>query len=386
MLEWIDRFLAVRGLAPHGYCLLWEPELVWSHVAADAVIAAAYFSIPFILWRLLRMRQDIEFGWMLGLFAVFILACGMTHVMGIVTLWVPAYGWEALIKIVTAVASLWTAVLLVPLLPRLVAIPSPAALQEANAALVRAAEERERTEAMLRQAQKLEAIGQLTGGVAHDFNNLLGVVLGNLDRAKRKGTDNAAGRKAIEQAIAASERGARLVEQLLAFARQQPLEPRPLDLNAVVGDACDLLRQTIGSHISVECDLAAALPLTVADRSQIENAIVNLGINARDAMPEGGTLTISTRLGTAKGVEVAVSDTGEGMDAETLARAADPFFTTKPVGKGSGLGLSQVYGTVEQHGGSVEIVSTPGTGTTVRMFLPVDSVVDGFDGSNGTAG
>ena len=386
MLESIDRFLAIRGLPPHGYCLLWEPELVWSHVVADTIIAAAYFSIPVVLWRLLRMRRDIEFGWMVGLFAVFILACGMTHVMGILTLWVPAYGWEAVIKVVTAAASLGTAVLLVPLLPRLVAIPSPAALQAANEALMRAAEERERTEAMLRQAQKLEAIGQLTGGVAHDFNNLLGIVIGNLDRAQRKGGETDAGRQAIEQAIAASERAAKLVHQLLAFALQQPLQPRPHDLNAIVGDVCEMLGHTVGSDIAVRMDLDAALPRAVVDRNQIENAIVNLGINARDAMPDGGTLTISTRQLDDGRLELAVTDTGEGMDAETLAHAPEPFFTTKPVGKGSGLGLSQVLGTVEQLGGTMEIASIPGTGTTVRLFLPVDREDKGAGGAQDIAG
>ena len=386
MLESIDRFLAIRGLPPHGYCLLWEPELIWSHVVADTIIAAAYFSIPVVLWRLLRMRRDIEFGWMVGLFAMFILACGMTHVMGILTLWVPAYGWEAVIKVVTAAASLGTAALLVPLLPRLVAIPSPAALQAANEALMRAAEERERTEAMLRQAQKLEAIGQLTGGVAHDFNNLLGIVIGNLDRAQRKGGETDAGRQAIEQAIAASERAAKLVHQLLAFARQQPLQPRPHDLNAIVGDVCEMLGHTVGSGIALRMDLDAALPRAVVDRNQIENAIVNLGINARDAMPDGGTLTISTRQLDDGRLELAVTDTGEGMDAETLAHAPEPFFTTKPVGKGSGLGLSQVLGTVEQLGGTMEIASIPGTGTTVRLFLPVDREDKGAGGAQDIAG
>ena len=386
MLESIDRFLAIRGLPPHGYCLLWEPELIWSHVVADTIIAAAYFSIPVVLWRLLRMRRDIEFGWMVGLFAMFILACGMTHVMGILTLWVPAYGWEAVIKVVTAAASLGTAALLVPLLPRLVAIPSPAALQAANEALMRAAEERERTEAMLRQAQKLEAIGQLTGGVAHDFNNLLGIVIGNLDRAQRKGGETDAGRQAIEQAIAASERAAKLVHQLLAFARQQPLQPRPHDLNAIVGDVCEMLGHTVGSGIALRMDLDAALPRAVVDRNQIENAIVNLGINARDAMPDGGTLTISTRQLDDGRLELAVTDTGEGLDAETLAHAPEPFFTTKPVGKGSGLGLSQVLGTVEQLGGTMEIASIPGTGTTVRLFLPVDREDKGAGGAQDIAG
>lgn len=152
MIEWWQNFLVVRGLAPHGYCLLWDPALVWTHVVSDAFIALAYFSIPIVLWRLLRQRRDIEFGWMLSLFALFIMACGTTHIFGIVTLWVPAYGLEAVVKVITAIASVATALLLIPLLPKLVAIPSPAALQRVNEALVREAEERERTAAMLRQA------------------------------------------------------------------------------------------------------------------------------------------------------------------------------------------------------------------------------------------
>lgn len=371
MLEWIERFLAVRGLAPHGYCLLWDPALVWTHVVSDALIAAAYFSIPLVLWRLLVIRRDVQFGWMVGLFAVFILACGMTHVMGMVTLWVPAYGWEALIKAITAVASVATAALLIPLLPRLVAIPSPAALQAANEALRLEAQVREQTEAMLRQSQKMEAIGQLTGGVAHDFNNLLGVVIGNLDRARRKGHSPEAAR-AIENALAGAERAAKLTEQLLAFARRQPLQRAPHDLNEIVEGMAGLLSDTVGSHIKTRVSLDPDLPRPVVDRNQLENALINLAINARDAMENGGELLISTRRDGPGMIELSVSDTGSGMDSETLERAVEPFFTTKPVGKGSGLGLSQVFGTIEQLGGRVEIESEQGTGTTVRMFLPLD--------------
>lgn len=373
MLESIDRFLAVRGLAPHGYCLLWDPALVWTHVVSDALIAAAYFSIPLVLWRLLAIRRDVQFGWMVALFAIFILACGMTHVMGILTLWVPAYGWEGLIKALTAIASLATAALLIPLLPRLVAIPSPAALQQANEALRIEAAEREKTEAMLRQSQKLEAIGQLTGGVAHDFNNLLGVVIGNLDRARRKGLGSQESERAVEQALAGAERAARLTDQLLAFARQQPLQRRAHDVNAIVADMAAMLDQTVGSRIAIRVELDPDLPPAVVDRNQLENALINLAVNARDAMEEGGgVLTITTRRDGPGLIELAVSDTGSGMEAETLRRAADPFYTTKPVGKGSGLGLSQVLGTVEQLGGRLEIDSAPGTGTAVRLFLPAE--------------
>ncbi len=370
-MDWLERFLAFRGLPPHGYCLLWDPGLVWTHVVSDIVIASAYFSIPLVLWRLLSLRNDLQFGWMIGLFAVFILACGVTHVMGVVTLWVPAYGWEALIKVVTATASLGTAALLVPLLPRLVAIPSPAALQRANEAMRREAEEREKAEAMLRQAQKMEAVGQLTGGVAHDFNNLLGVVIGNLDRAKRKGAGSPAGSEAIDNALAGAERAAKLTDQLLAFSRRQPLHVQPHDLNSIVVDMAGLIRDTVGRHIRTEVTLEPDLPQPALDRNQLENALLNLAINARDAMENGGVLSISTRRAAPETIELAVGDTGHGMDAATREKAAEPFFTTKPVGKGSGLGLSQVLGTVEQLGGHVEIDSEEGAGTTVRLLLPL---------------
>jgi signal transduction histidine kinase len=375
MFETIDRILAIQGLAPHGYCLLWNPALVWAHVFSDALIAAAYFSIPFVLWRLLAIRNDLQFGWMLGLFATFILACGLTHVIGIVTLWIPAYGWEALIKLITAAASVGTAVLLIPLLPRLAAIPSPAALQAANDALRREAELREEAQAMLRQSQKMEAIGHLTGGVAHDFNNLLGVVIGNLDRIKRKGDQSPDVARAIDSALAGAERAAKLTTQLLAFARKQPLTPEQHDLNDIVTQMADILRETVGSHIALRVDLDPAIPHPVVDRNQMEHAILNLAVNARDAMAGGGELTIATRHGDGGMIELAVADTGSGMDRETLERSSEPFFTTKPVGKGSGLGLSQVTGTVEQLGGHVKIESKLGKGTTIRMFLPVDGRV-----------
>lgn len=373
MFETIDRILAVQGLAPHGYCLLWNPALVWTHVFSDALIAAAYFSIPVVLWRLLALRNDLQFGWMVGLFATFILACGLTHVVGIVTLWIPAYGWEALIKLITAAASVGTAALLIPLLPRLAAIPSPAALQAANTALRREAELREEAQEMLRQSQKMEAIGHLTGGVAHDFNNLLGVVIGNLDRIKRKGGQTPDVSRSIDNALAGAERAAKLTEQLLAFARKQPLQRERHDLNRIVTQSAELLRETVGRHIELHVDLDPTIPQSIVDRNQIENAILNLAINARDAMDNGGVLTISTRCKDRDMIELAVADTGTGMDNDTLKRSSEPFFTTKPVGHGTGLGLSQVTGTIEQLGGHVEIESQLGKGTTIRMFLPADS-------------
>jgi signal transduction histidine kinase len=372
VLEGLSSFLSMRGLPPHGYCLLWQPSLVWSHVISDAIIGLAYLSIPLVLWRLLRVRRDIEFGWMVALFATFILACGATHLFRIYVLWVPAYGVEAVIKAVTAAASIGTALLLLPLFPKLVALPSPSQLQAANERLVIEARERERTAEMLRQSQKLEAVGRLTGGVAHDFNNLLQVVIGNIDRARRKvGTEVPAVDRALSQALSSAERAAELTAQLLAFARQQPLEPKEIALQEVVAAVGPLIQRAVGPGVAYTFEPGAEDWRVLADRNQLENALLNLAINARDAMPDGGALRIAIAPADHPGrVELSVEDTGIGMDAETLERATEPFFTTKPVGQGTGLGLSQVFGMVEQIGGSMTIESAPGEGARVRLLLP----------------
>ncbi len=240
--------------------------------------------------------------------------------------------------------------------------------------------ERERAEATVRRMQRLEAIGQLTAGVAHDFNNLLTVILGSLDFLERDATGAAVRRLAALRA--AAQRGAGLTAQLLAFGRRQHLQPRPVDLNGVIAGMTDLLRTTAGGTIAVRTVLEPALWQAMVDPTQIELVILNLALNARDAMPDGGTLTIasrSCRLGhpqrpeqpeAGEYVMLRISDTGVGMDADVLARAFEPFFTTKPAGRGSGLGLAQVYGFAQQSGGSVEIGSRPGEGTAVHVYLP----------------
>ena len=244
-------------------------------------------------------------------------------------------------------------------------------LAEANARLKGEIAHRQKAEAALIQAQKMEAIGQLTGGIAHDFNNLLTAVVGNLDLIRTRAADPRITRLA-DNALNAAQRGSRLTAQLLAFSRTQKLATQPVDLNALVAGMDDLLNQSLGPTITLKPSLAASLPFVMADSDQLELAIVNLAINGRDAMPEGGTISIATNL--AKQPEFAyveVSDTGSGMSPEILARAFDPFFTTKPIGKGTGLGLSQVYGVARQLGGDVEIESEIGKGTTVRILLPL---------------
>jgi PAS domain S-box-containing protein len=229
----------------------------------------------------------------------------------------------------------------------------------------------------LRQAQKMEALGQLTGGIAHDFNNLLTVVVGGLDLIAKQVTDARLSKYATN-ALSAAERGARLTAQLLAFSRVQRLEVRPTYVAPLIEEMRPLLRNVLGPGIEKKFDLDPHLTPVLADPTQLEVAVLNLAINARDAMPEGGTLTISTRkrrisdipeLQPGTYVELSIADTGAGMTPDVLARAFEPFFTTKEVGKGTGLGLSMVYGMARQSGGAVKIDSRPGVGTTVRLYF-----------------
>jgi signal transduction histidine kinase/CheY-like chemotaxis protein len=237
------------------------------------------------------------------------------------------------------------------------------------------------TQAQLVQAQKMEAVGQLTGGVAHDFNNLLTVILGNLGYVDERHPELETW---VKPAIAAAERGAELTQRLLAFARRQMLHPRVIDVNRLMDGVGVLLRRTLSETIALESVRAAGLWSAEADPGQLENALLNLALNARDAMPDGGTLTIETANAyfddayaaanpeTSPGqyVMIGVTDTGTGMEPDVVQRAFEPFFTTKGVGKGSGLGLSMVYGFARQSGGHVKIYSEVGQGTTVRLYLP----------------
>ncbi len=258
---------------------------------------------------------------------------------------------------------------------------------ELEALVAQRTEEYRKAEEALRQASKMEAIGQLTGGIAHDFNNLLTVVIGNLDSVQRRAAGDAGSdrlKRAADNAMAGAKRAAALTQRLLAFARRQPLDPKPTDLNRLVTSMIDLLTRTLGERIEIQTVFGAGLWRVEIDRNQLENALLNLALNARDAMPEGGKLTIETsnafidELYVAKTGEIAVgqyavlavSDSGHGMSTDVLGRVFEPFFTTKPVGQGSGLGLPQVYGFVKQSGGHIKIYSEAGSGTTVKIYLP----------------
>jgi PAS domain S-box-containing protein len=479
VFEWL---FDPQGLTPHGFCLLWQPGLIALHAASDLVTGLAYFSIPLALAYAARKRPDLVYAPVLWLFVAFILLCGATHFLGVATLWVPAYGLEAVVMAATAVVSAITAAALWGLMPRLLALPSPIQLRAANAALresqahyrasfeqspvpmhildrdgrftdisdswmellgwtraeivgrhvrdiaapdsgvwnakdvgrlredgqlrdmerrfqtrdgrvvevlvscrierhgetggqeglvcvlidvtarraaeaaLRAAEER------LRQGQKMEAIGQLTGGVAHDFNNLLQGIGGCLDMMDRR----------VGQGRPAE------VVRYLAPARQA------IDRGAhlLVRGMEELLRRTLGPAVELTLSLHDGVWSILCDPNQLETALLNVAINARDAMPEGGTLCIATEdlmvaaeetmEETPAGpyVSIAVTDTGTGMTPAVMERMFDPFFTTKPTGQGTGLGLSQLYGFVRQSGGFVRARSAPGQGTTITLYLP----------------
>jgi PAS domain S-box-containing protein len=508
------------GLTPHGFCLLWQPGLIWLHVVSDTITGVSYYAIPLALAYFVWKRPDIDFGWMFWMFAGFILACGTTHFFDVWTLWHPDYAIQGVIKVITAAISLMTAAMLWPIVPRLLQMPSRSQLRDANEQLslqirernealeqLRETEERhrllvesvayfaivmldqegyvtewslgteriagystqeivgkhysifylpedrecglpsqaleiaardgryeteawhvrkddsrfwanviihpvtdpegqfigffmvtrditvrreqedelQRVRAALAQSQKMEAVGQLTGGIAHDFNNLLTAVLGNIELIEEGGQrDNERIRRLAGAARRAAERGATLTEQLLAFSRRQALRPQNTDVNQLVNATSQLLKSTLGERITTETMLPSGVWPTFVDPNQLESALINLALNARDAMPSGGTLTIETgnvyldeeykaahpEVGVGQYVMLEVTDTGTGMSAEVMGRAFEPFFTTKPIGEGTGLGLSQVYGFVGQSKGHITLDSEPGGGTSVKIYLP----------------
>lgn len=512
MWAFFERLLDSSMFSPHGICLLWEPELIWLHVVSHASIAAAYFSIPFALAILVTKRRDLQFGWVFWAFAIFILACGLTHLLSIYTLWVPIYGIEGLVKAATAVASIFTAVALWPLLPKILTIPSPFELQKVQAALEeeeiksrdatlllqqvgeaqRAMREsvtrltavvetavdgvilfdaqarillfnpacerlfgyradevmnldigmlmagekrpsspaharrlatgeavglrkngssfpmdlsvgqawqdgeliyvgivhdltaRKLTEQQLQQAQKMETVGQLSGGIAHDFNNLLTVIIGNAEHLGEQLKGRPDLRQFADDICESGERGAELTQRLLAFSRRQLLQPKPIDCRELLQSMLKLLKRTLRENIEISTAFGPGAIQAFADRAQLESAVLNLALNAQDAMPSGGRLTLSTELAAidedyralhpevASGAYalISVTDDGEGMTPEVVEHAFEPFFTTKEVGKGSGLGLSMVYGFARQSDGHVSIYSEQGLGTTVRIYLP----------------
>ncbi|WP_293854001.1 ATP-binding protein [uncultured Alsobacter sp.] len=383
MFDWLWTFLDSAPLAPHGQCLLWRSDLVLLHVISDFTIAVAYFSIPVVLVYFIRRRPDVGFGWVFWCFAAFILACGATHVMGIWTIWNPDYAGEGLLKAATAAASIATAGALWPLLPHALALPSPAQLRVMNGDLAARVSERDEalrrleaeslerleTERLLRHAQKMEALGQMTAGVAHDFNNLLAVVTLNLERLGRDLSPERA-EKARRTALEAARRAGDLTSQMLAYARQQPQAAAEVELNDFVQSLRPIAEGALGSERSLTFEPAEEPVHVFVDTAELTSAVINLVANARDATPAGGEVVIRVSRGVDEAT-LCVADDGTGMSPEVQARAFDPFFTTKQPGKGSGLGLSQVFGMSRSAGGRVDLVTREGDGTKVMMTFPL---------------
>ncbi|MFO1147378.1 MAG: ATP-binding protein [Alsobacter sp.] len=388
MSEYISNLFDAGSLSPHGLCLLWRPELIWLHVVSDSIITIAYYSIPLVLIFFVRRRADLGFGWVFWCFALFITACGTTHLMAIWTLWRPDYAAEGLIKAATAAASIATAGALWPLLPVALKIPSPNQLKAINAHLARNVRERdaalaeleremadrEKVQAMLRQSQKMEALGQLTAGVAHDFNNLLSIVMLNIERVAREVPADGRASRAAQTSLEAARRAAQLTAQMLTYARPGAGGAQELDLSAFLRGFRRLAQDALGPQRAFEMTIPDQSCLVLVDGAELTGALLNLVVNARDATRRGDAVTIA--LTSPRGSDEApeftlrVSDTGHGMSPEVKARACDPFFTTKETGKGSGLGLSQVLGFARGAGGRVEIDSEEGRGTTVSLVLP----------------
>ena len=408
MPEFLHKFFS-NDYMPHGMCFLWDPVVLWLSVISDSLIAAAYYAIPFLMFSFMRKRRDVGFTGIFVPFAVFILACGTTHVMGAVTVWNPLYHLDGVIKAITALASVATFAMLIPMMPALIALPSPSQMASANLSLSREVAERRTAEEEVRRinqelenrvatrtaervaledqllhSQKMEAVGRLAGGVAHDFNNLLTVILGYNEMLRDRVSQDGAAMEYSGEVLRAAERASALTNQLLAFSRRQVAIPRLVDLNEIVLGIDKMLRRIIGEDIQLEVRLARGIPAVKVDPSHIDQVIMNLAVNSRDAMPGGGTLTIETapvdltaeysgrHIGVEPGhyVMLAVSDTGSGMDAATKARLFEPFFTTKEKGKGTGLGLSIVYGIVKQNGGEILVYSEPNRGTSFKIYLP----------------
>jgi signal transduction histidine kinase/CheY-like chemotaxis protein len=385
---------------PHGACLPWQPELIWLNAIADVLIAGALFTTAFVLaffaWR---RGRDMMFAFRVTfwVFAIFFTGCGVARLLSILTQWVPAYGIEVVTKAVLAPISVGISAGLLVLLPRIMVLPTRVQLQKALEAFEEEVRQRQRAEAMVqrfreieatesqvRQAQKMEAIGQLTGGVAHDFNNILTVITGTIEILGEAVKDRPHLAQITNMISAAAARGADLTQHLLAFARRQPLQPRSVDVNTLVIEAARLLQPTLGEQIEIQSMLAHDCDPALIDPSQLSTAILNLALNARDAMPDGGKLTLETKnvvldenyasmnreVTPGNYVMIAVSDSGKGIPASQLEKVFDPFYTTKDVGKGSGLGLSMVYGFVKQSNGHIRIYSEEGHGTTVKLYLP----------------
>ncbi len=390
MFDFFAHLFDTDGFPPRWHCGDWTAGTGWLHILSDIGIWSAYVSIPIVIGYFLLRRRTLPFRGIVALFAAFILACGSTHLMDAVIFWWPAYRLSGIMKLATAVLSWTTVIALMWMTPKALAMRTPEELQHEIDERKRAEIVLAQRDEQLRQSQKLEAVGSLAGGIAHEFNNLLQAIRG-YTRFAMEGLPASNPRyQDLEQVLQASARAALLTEQLLGFSRNQVLDRGDVDPRDVINDLGQMLRPLIGEQIDFEVAPAQAMGSLHADRGLLQQMLLHLCINARDAMPNGGRLVLkaqrvelsqsycevypAVKLGTY--VLFSVADTGCGMSADVRERIFEPFFTTKGVGKGTGLGLAMVYGCVQQHGGMINVYSEVGIGTTFRIYLPITTDVD----------
>ena len=415
MPESLARLFSSTGFMPHGMCYQWQPDILTLHLVADSLIALAYFSIPFTLLYFVRRRKDLQFNWILVCFAVFIIACGATHLMEIWTIWQPVYWLSGAIKAITALASVPTAFLLVRLIPTALRWPSPSALQRVNSDLQLEIAERKRAEADVRHAndlletrvadrtreleaaylslrqtqqasmqqERLRALGRMASGIAHDINNALTPATlfaqSLLDHDTNLSADARSDLAVIQQSIADVTQTVTRIKEF--YRRETNTASAPVDIKALLGQVVELTRarwadmpQARGVFIDVRTEHTGHVPAIMGVQGEIRDAVTNLVFNSVDAMPSGGALTLRS-YATQHHVTVEVCDTGVGMTEEVRAQCLDPFFTTKG-DRGTGLGLAMVYGMAERHGATIEIDSETGAGTVVRLVFPVATQVE----------
>ncbi len=431
MLEFFQK-LFVSDFMPHGHCYFWSPTIVWLQVISNSLIATAYYSIPLTLLYFVRQRKDLVFPWMFVLFGTFIVLCGTTHILQIWTLWNGTYRMEGLVNLVTGIVSVVTAVLLVPLVPKALALPSPAQLEQRNRELnehiverkraeqalqlahdemearvlqrtaelrvlndrlqeeiqerIRSEEAQQRLEKQVQHAQRLESLGVLAGGIAHDFNNLLVAVLGNTELALMDLPQYSPVKQRLEDVRATAVRAADLTNQMLAYSGKGRFAVQPVAMNELIQEMSNLLTISISKSAVLRFNFAENLPSVVADPGQMRQVVMNLITNASEAIGDkSGIISISTGLLHADEhylaqtylndkfqpgsyVSLEVADTGCGMAPSVQEKIFDPFFTTKFTGRG--LGLAAILGIVRGHGGAIRVYSEEGKGTAFKILLP----------------
>jgi signal transduction histidine kinase/ActR/RegA family two-component response regulator len=433
MTDTIRRLLSEGNFMPHGMCYLWQPGVLGLHIVSDALITLAYFCISFALAYFVHKRKDLQFHWMFTCFAVFIVACGATHLLEIWVIWYPTYWLSGSIKALTALASLPTAILLLRLIPQALQLPSPSALRIANMDLEREVAVRKRAEAdtrelnerlearvaertreledanrILRQAQftvmqqeRLRALGEMASGIAHDINNALTpAALYSRLLLEKEANLSDEGRECLVDIHRSVQDVVHTVARLREFYRQREpqLLPAPIQINRILEQVVELTRvrwcdmpQERGVVVDLEMLLEADPPRILGVESEIRDALVNLILNAVDAMPTGGKLTLRSHgvaaaraeragatLPPRTQVRVEVCDTGVGMSEETRRKCLEPFFTTKGE-RGTGLGLAMVYGMVQRHLAEIEIESEPGKGTTFSLIFAAAAAMPAAD-------